>query len=296
MRYTRHYTKENMTEATPLHTYDGMMFKREDHNLSGSIKDRGMSTQIKQAILEGHTNFVLSSSGNAAISAAYICRQKHLNLVAFVSQHINRSKLQRLRDFGIDLRVVDQPLTDSLKFAEETGAFHLRQATSQTAVEGYARIASELLQQMPELAQAQSSDIGIFVPVSSGTSLIGMYQSFAKPEFHAVQTAAIHPIAGEFDTNFRRKARSLADAIVPPLDPPRKKAVIDAIRKTNGGGWVISDQEILEADSWLQQHDIHTSYEGALALAGYRKFCATTGRSYRYPIIILTGTRYTDTT
>jgi threonine synthase len=291
-----------MQPATPLEFRDAIYFKREDCNLTGSVKDRSIQVQIAMAKNDGFRRFVLSSSGNAAISAAYFCKKQALNLDIFVSPHINPAKLAKIKEAQYEVHITPSPLESSIQFAEENSAFHLRQATSTAAVEGYWALAAELVAQIPKLAKSEHQQVGIFLPVSSGTTLVGIYQGLESlissnqltiiPEFHAVQTAAIHPIASVFDQNFKRKSSSLADAIVPPIDPPRKDEVVSILNQTEGYGWVISDSEIRLADQWLGEHQITTSYEGALALAGYFKFQKETGRRYDMPIIFLTGTKY----
>lgn len=285
-----------MSEYTQLTNIEQILFKREDTNPTGSLKDRGIPVQIETALKQGKTHFVLSSSGNAAISAAAFCSELALGLTVFVSPSANQEKIKILEAYACDLKVTEKPLTKSLEFAKETGAHHLRQATDPVATVGYRKIAYEIAEQTNI-----TDDTAIFVPVSSGTAFVGIYEGFSElmqkdtiqklPAMHAVQTQKIHPIAADFDTDFVRKSRSVVDAIVPPLDPPRKEQVQDIIRTTNGSGWVAIDTDVLKADEWLNDNNVETSYEGALALAGYWK-AIQSNHAIKQPVILLTGKKY----
>ena len=72
---------------------ENFYLKREDQNPTGSAKDRALIAQIQNLIEKKITNAVISSTGNAAISAAYFCQKQGINLTIFVSPKINLKKL-----------------------------------------------------------------------------------------------------------------------------------------------------------------------------------------------------------
>ena len=290
--------------STQLQEIEQIYLKREDQNTTGSVKYRGLLQQIEAAVPLGHTEFVLSSSGNAGIAAAHICNKFGYKLTVFVSKNINQAKLKKLQQFNCNVVTSIGPLNDSLKYADEINAYHLRQSTDPYATIGYRDIAHELVNQLVvTIPPSEQQNIAIFLPVSSGTTLMGVYEGFLEqleeeniaslPQLHAVQTAAVHPIARAFDSDFRRKSSSIVDSIVPPLNPPRKDAVIAAIRKSKGSGWIVNDDIVISEHEELLSHDIETSYEGALALAAYKK-SKNRARIIKYPIIVCTGTIYTS--
>lgn len=288
-----------MNHSTPLELHDGIYFKREDYNQTGSIKDRGIDIQIKKAVESNAKSFTISSSGNAGISAAYFANKYSLPVTVFISHHSNPAKRKQLNQTSANVVISDDPLNESLLYAQEHNSFHLRQSTSEDALIGYEPLVNELIDQLG--VKQFTHKTALFFPVSSGTALTGVYQHMltarkenrisAMPQFHAVQTQYIQPIAKEFDTDFKRKSSSIVDAIVPPILPPRKDEVIEIIKKTNGSAWVVSDKEMLSSDGWLKDNGITTSFEGALALEGYRK-AVRNNHTISTPIIIITGTRY----
>ncbi|MBM3208675.1 PLP-dependent lyase/thiolase [Candidatus Shapirobacteria bacterium] len=267
---------------------EGIILKREDENPTGSIKDRGISYQIDQAEERGLSDLVLSSSGNAAISAAYFCRRAGINLSIFVSPKISKVKLKRIRGLGITVFQTPRPISGAIRFAKENGFLNLRPSAAADGPVGYQSIAAEIFDRWGKIDS-------IFLPVSSGTTLVGVAEGFKKlgflPQIHAVQTAAICPIAGKFDQDFVPVKSSLTSALVAKF-LPRKKQVLELIRKSGGWGWAISDEEITQADVWLKERGISTSFEGTAALAGVFKARRKHWSLGEKIVCLLTGKKY----
>lgn len=272
---------------THLVIADGVCFKLEYENPTGSVKDRAVVSQTENLIKLGIKEAVISSSGNAAISAAYYCKQANIELDIFVSPNILKAKLERLKEEGLRIHFTKKPVKDAHEFALKTGAFNLRQSKDEHALNGYGKIAEELIAQNPGID-------AVFIPVSSGSIFAGVGRGFSKyrkiPALHAVQTEAVNGIASQFDRDFTPKSKSLADAIVARFTP-REKEVIELIKQTGGNGWVISDSEILEAHKYLINHDLFCSYEGGVVLATLWK-AEKNGVKYRNPVCLLTGKFY----
>lgn len=273
---------------TPLIKIDDIYFKCEFENPTGSHKDRAFAYQISKLKEQGINRAVISSSGNAAISAANYCKLANIELTVFVSANINKNKLKVLENLNRKIITTPRPISDSVKYAKEQKAYNLRQSTDPNAPIGYGSIAVEIINLgvLPDV---------IFLPVSSGTALVGIAEGFEKLKhkvsIHAVQTDVVHPIAGFFDKNFQiGSKKSLTDAIVARYTP-REDEVIQIIKKTDGWGWVISNQEMEKSRAWLLSHNLDCSYEGAAALAAYWK-AKEKGYNFKSIVCILTGKFY----
>lgn len=293
------YNKLAMIHFTPLDLTQQIFFKREDQNITGSVKDRSFEYMFNQLEPNSTPGIVLSSSGNAAISAAYFGQIKNIPTYSFVYPDTPEHKKNKIRAYGGTLIESPHPLTDSYEYAKKHRFRHMQQGENPQATVGYHQLAEEIMQQIAQ-HKIDISDIAIFLPVSSGTTMVGLAEGFQElgevlPQIHIVQSQAIHPMAKHFDPHFKRKARSIVKAIVPPLDPPRRKQVISLVTTVQGSGWIVSDQEVVDADTWLRDNHIQTSFEGALALAGYWKAQAASFPLAKHTMIILTGTRYDET-
>jgi len=278
----------NQVGETQEIVIEDIIFKREDGNPTGSVKDRGISHQLDWVKKQGIKDLVISSSGNAAISACYFCQKLGLNLSIFVSPGINKKKLDIIHEYPFRIFVSPRAKSDSIKFARKNNFFHLRASTDPRGKAGYQTIAKEITTNHGQINF-------LFISVSSGTTLIGTAEGFKTigylPQIHAVQTTAVNTIAKTFDYDFISTKTSLASALVAKYTPCKKQA-INLIKESGGFGWIISDQEILPADQWLEEKGIITSFEGGAALAAIWKAkknnwqlgktaCLLTGKRYR---------------
>ncbi len=121
-----------------------------------------------------------------------------------------------------------------------------------------------------------------FIPTSSASALLAVAEAYGDlvrhgetkktPETYAVQTAKIHPIAGYFDKDFVVEKESLARGIVSKnISGEKLKKILSIIRESNGGGAVVSDREIINAQKILADDGIETGFESAAAFAGALK-------------------------
>ena len=273
---------------TPEVNFDEqVILKREDQNPTGSLKDRGMAYLISRASQDGQKNLVLSSSGNAAISAAAYCNLAKINLFVFVSSTIKEEKLKKIEELGAKIFQSPRPISEAGKFAKDRNFFNLRPSVNEFGPEGYQTIAFELA-----IKQGKIDDL--FLPVSSGVTLVGIAKGFKKlgfmPHLHACQSASICPIASIFDKVSFSEKTSLADSLVARF-VPLKKEVVGLINESQGTGWVIENKKIVLAQETLQKQGIETSNEGALALAAMFK-AKGKGMTLGKTVCLLTGTKY----
>ncbi len=267
---------------TPLVKIDDFYIKREDLNATGSAKDRAIGHQVSNLIAKGFNSAVISSTGNAAISAIYYCRQSHIDLTIFVSPTIDPNKLTLINKSGFKVIQSHKAISDAFKFAKTNHAYNLRQSTDPVALAGYQTIGQEILDQLPKIDS-------IYVPVGSGTSLLGISQSLPKNvKIYAVQPASNPHIAKFFDQDYQPESTSLTDSLTAKFTPLKNQ--IKSFLKNRGGGCVVSNQQVDKAYQFLLAKDITTSYESALALAGYFKSKAK-NLAGLFPVIIFSGAR-----
>ena len=284
--------------STPLTTEGDLYFKLESQNPTGSVKDRSLAYQIAAHASLGVRHFVLSSSGNAAISANRYAKLHNIPLSLFLSTSVNEKKANLILDHE-NIHFTSTPLKDSLIFATENAYTHLRQSRDSLALPGYSTIAFELYEELGD----KLSDLSIFFPVSSGTTLVGVYQGFQKlvadgqlsslPQFFAVQSQAYFPVAEQFLAKSEwpvRINKSLADALVSPATP-RLAEITNIIKETNGWSLTVSEEELINAWGALESFGVDSSAEGALAFAGWLK-CKQLGKMTGAMIIMITGMRY----
>jgi len=272
---------------TPIRQINGVYYKLETANPTGSVKDRGISFQVWKAIGTGFSKFCISSSGNAAISAVTYVGLAGGTLDVFVSRKINKGKLKKIIGKDVKVHFSQKAVSECMQFAQKTNAYNLRASQDPNGWVGYMSVAYELDFKLGKLG-------AVFIPVSSGTLFYGVARGFDKigylPTLHAVQTPYCNFIASKFDKDFKPSQSSLADALVAKTTP-LKSGVVSLIKKSKGFGWVVSDNEIKKAWVELYGKGLDTSYEGAACLAAYRK---ALGKKFKVkePIVCLITGRY----
>lgn len=262
---------------TPLINLGDIFFKREDFNLTGSAKDRSIEMQVKYLASENYLSAVISSTGNAAISAQYFCKRYGINLTIFVSPHTDKSKLKLIANYIVS----SKPISDAFKYAKGNKSYLLRQSTDPIAQIGYSKITTEIINQLPQISS-------IFIPIGSGTTLLGISQKLPKsiPIF-GVQPASHCPISSTFDSDFVPESTTITDALGVKLLPLKNK-VITTINDHLGQGIVVQNKDVLNTKKYLESNNIITSAEGALTLAGLNKIKSQVNIGL-FPVIILTG-------
>jgi len=280
-----------LAEAIGLPT--DLYFKREDLGTYGSHKGRSIPVMIEKYTKTGTYDFVISSSGNAALAAALYVKEYNkknplpISLKIFVGKNINKEKLANLAKLGDKNIIIEQttnPKQNAFQMEKIDQAKNLRQSTDDTALLGYEKMAEEL-------GDIQNLT-AVFIPTSSGTTAEGLYNGFKKmglkPQIHIVQSQACHPIADDFRQSDETLTiyPSIASAIVDKV-AHRKKQVVEIIKKTGGDAWIPSDQEILEAMKLVRDtENIEISPNSALAVAGLIQ-AIKSGKHFNGPVACL---------
>jgi len=236
-----------------------------------------MKTYIKR---DNVRDFVISSSGNAALAAIRMAVKqnqnnpdKQITLRVYVGQNIDKKKLEKLHseinnlNSKISIEQVERPKQEAFKLDKDGTATSLRQSTDDLALEGYHELAYELMK-IPDLR-------AVFIPTSSGTTAQAIAEVFAKEQpttqVHIVQTTACHPIATALGADGNSTESSVAGAIVDNI-AHRKQAVVDTVNQTHGAGWIVNDEEIESAKKLVKETTgIAISPNSALAVAGLKK-------------------------
>ncbi len=270
--------------ATVLGLDHELWLKREDLHHHGSHKGRAIPLMISEAVKAGSKSFVISSSGNAARSAIIAIQNYNKNkptcplkLTIFVGEKIDPKKLTKLQtsitDTNINLVQCATPIQEAFAKEKNEGAHLLRQSINETALIGYRDLAKEI-SKIPDVT-------AIFLPASSGTTAQGIYEGFLKseiqPELHIAQTSTCHPLVD----SWRQAAAlppletiteiSLAGAIVDKVAHRREK-IVEALQKSGGAGWIISNTEILEIQQLVKQTlNLTISPTSALSIAALRQ-------------------------
>ena len=267
-----------------------LYFKREDLHPYGSHNGRSIPVMIDTKASGGATRFAVSSSGNAALAAIRHIQERNtaggeLSLSVFIGKHINPEKKKKLLSEIHDERIIIKETDRPLQALSKSGGESLRQSTNPLALTGYETLAAEI-SETPELSD-------VFISVSSGTAAQALADYFIANKksvaVHIVQPAGNSSIAGDFDTEKRKKEISIADAIVDKT-ARRKEALINAVRETGGAGWVVSNDETRQAQKFLlEKAGMEATPNGILGFAGLLRAVSKGAKFHSAVVCVITG-------
>src|SRR5437773_4632130 len=138
--------------------------KLEAANPTGSYKDRMALAMIEAAEADGRLRpgqpVVEYTGGSTGSSLAFVCAVKGYPLRIVSSDAFAEEKIRTMRAFGAEVELIPSPdgITPDLipsmmrraaEIAEQTGAFATDQFNNTDMVQGYRRMGSELLDQLP---------------------------------------------------------------------------------------------------------------------------------------------------
>jgi len=141
------------SEFTPIEKIGEWLIKREDKSTTGSHKFRALSFQLSCLLERKFKRAVLSSSGNAAITASKILpKNSKLKLFIFLSKKTPPEKLAAL-DFSKNCVFIisDRPLRMTKYAIKHFGLSDLRPSQDLNAITGFRSLGFEIFEQNSEV-------------------------------------------------------------------------------------------------------------------------------------------------
>lgn len=270
-----------------------LYLKREDLNPTGSHKDRALSYQISHYSKENCKGFVLSTSGNAGISAAAYAQLAGKSIFIFISPKTPSFKIKEMLQYRPYVILTEKPINFSSYVARKYNLINLRASMDAYALEGYSSIALEIYEQ-------NCSPDAIFIFTTSASSLAGIYLGYRRlfkcgyiekiPSMHPVQAGKSIALAEEY---YQKHKEPLPNEYPAVLElginrSPRHEQALNIVQSTSGRVWAISKEEAENAhDILFYRLNIKTSMEGVATFAASLK-AGKLGLVNR-PLVILTG-------
>ena len=230
-----------------------LLLKIEVANPIRSFKGRGASFLLNEC---GDRRLVVSASaGNWGQALAYVARLQNRTVVIYASRDANPLKVDRMRAFGAEVRLIDgdfdQSKVEAKRFASSTGAWMVEDGLEREIAEGAGSIAVELLAERPALD-------AIVLPLGNGALLTGngRWVKAASPATRVIGVCAAG--ADAMRRSFERgapvetaTADTIADGIA--VRTPVPEAVAD-MRGLVDEVEIVTDQQIMEAMRLLYAH------------------------------------------
>jgi len=264
---------------------------------TGSFKDRGVVMMVNYLKALRVKNVVDDSSGNAGSSLAAYCAKAGIQCDIFVPAKAAKGKLAQIALYGAVLHKISGTRQDvtiaAQQFAEDRkDSFYASHNWHPLFLEGTKTLAYEVWEQL-----RYSLPDNIFVPVGTGSSLLGFFKGFEElmlagvistiPRIFGFQAENCSPLLDLSHDFVPSPTIAEGVAIAHPL---RGKEIIDAVDKTGGSISTVTEEEIIAAlrQACLKGYFIEPT--SAVALAGFEK-CLHSGliTDDAVNVILLTG-------
>jgi len=258
---------------------DELSFKLDYFSPTYSYKDRGtrnlisyMNSRRKELNIEMINE---DSSGNAGSSIAAYGISAGFKTNIYVPENANPAKLKQIESYGAHIIKVNGSRDHVQEEAEKAEGFYASHILNPEFRDGIRTLAYEIFLQgkMPD---------NIFVPISAGTLLSGLYSGLTHlynsgeinklPVIVGVQPENISPVCSlinneKYDPD--NNLSSIADALVAKR-PVLMKKMLKIMR--NGNRCIsVSENEIINARKDLALKGFYIEYSSATVFAAYQK-------------------------
>jgi threonine synthase len=258
--------------------------KNEGLNPTGSFKDRGMTVAVSKAIERGTTALICASTGNTSASAAaYAARAGISCVVILPAGKIATGKLLQAFAYGAKIVAIDGNFDDALRLVRElgeSGEFAIVNSINPDRIAGQKTAAFEVVDGLGDAPDFH------LLPVGNAGNITAYWAGYR--EYHArerstklpamigFQAAGAAPI---FYDRIVKRPETIASAIRIG-NPASWKQARSAVIESNGAIDIVSDEEILAAQTWLARHEgIFVEPASAASIAGLFK-CVSKQAAY----------------
>ena len=259
--------------------------KNEGVNPTGSFKDRGMTVAVSKAMERGTNALICASTGNTSASAAaYAARAGISCVVILPAGKIATGKLLQAFAYGAKIVAVDGNFDDALRIVRElgeTGDFAIVNSINPDRIAGQKTAAFEIVDELgdaPDFHLLPVGNAGNITAYWSGyREYLAHERSTKLPAMIGFQAIGAAPI---FYDRIIDKPETIASAIRIG-NPASWQQARAAIVESEGAIDVVSDEDILAAQSWLAQHEgIFVEPASAASIAGLFKCCDSDDAAY----------------
>lgn len=255
-----------------------VFIKNEGVNPTGSFKDRGMTVAVSRAIDRGTRALICASTGNTSASAAaYAARAGVSCSVILPAGKIASGKLLQAFVHGARIIPIEGNFDDALQIVRELGArddVAIVNSINPDRIAGQKTAAFEIVDRLGDAPDFHLLPVGNAGNISAYWSGYNEYRARQKstktPAMIGFQAAGAAPI-------FYNRVVENPDTIASAIrigNPASWNQARTAIEQSHGAIDIVSDEEILAAQSWLARNEgIFVEPASAVSIAGFFKCC-----------------------
>ena len=284
-----------------------VFIKCEGLNPTGSFKDRGMTVAVSKAVERGAQGLICASTGNTSASAAaYAARAGIRCAVILPAGKIASGKLVQAIAHGARIISINGNFDDALRIVRELGdkgEFAIVNSINPDRIAGQKTAAFEVIDELGDAPDIHILPLGNAGNLTAYAAGYSEYRQLGKarvlPRMIGIQAERAAPV---FYRRIIERPETVASAIRIG-NPASWESAQRAIDESHGSVEIVTDEEILEAQSWLAKTEgIFVEPASAAPIAGLFKLakakrsdlisenvtivCTCTGHGLKDPEII----------
>ena len=247
--------------------------KYEGLNPTGSFKDRGMTVAVSKALEGGARTAICASTGNtSAAAAAYAARAGILCAVLLPAGKIATGKLVQAYLYGAKVIALRGNFDDAMRLVRELGGLEgmaIVNSINPDRIEGQKTAAFEIVEELGD-----APDLHV-LPVGNAGNITAYWKGYREffaqgratklPRMMGFQASGSAPI---FHKRIVESPQTVATAIRIG-NPASWQSANSALQESQGEIGIVSDQDILAAQSWLAKSEgIFVEPASAASVAG----------------------------
>ncbi len=273
-----------------------VFIKYEGLNPTGSFKDRGMTVALSKAVEDGAKTVICASTGNtSAAAAAYAARAGITCIVLLPAGKISFGKLAQAFMYGAKVVAIEGNFDDALNLVREIGETEniaIVNSINPHRIQGQKTASFEIIEELGDAPDFHVLPVGNAGNISAYWLGYGEFHRLGKatrlPKMIGFQAAGAAPI---FHGHVVENPETVASALRIG-NPASWSQATAAISESGGAIDIVTDEEILSAQSWLASNEgIFVEPASAASIAGLFKSLDPARTTERRLPLIPSGSR-----
>jgi threonine synthase len=236
--------------------FDGLFFKDETRNPTGSFRDRAALPSISFLSYSGLKNIIVSGDGNTCASYAAYATRAGISCTSVMPEDSDIVKVEQVRAYGCRPILKGGTMDETHNVAESMGfkqrIKHVRVDTDPYALLGLVGLGLEI----SEYVKKRPID-AIVIPVGSGATLASIYTGFQKEGVKNTRIIGVQAGEGSYASLFSgdKPLESGVHYSIRYVHPPLLEASYKATLLTGGWGTFIPLPQVYEESIKLSERE-----------------------------------------
>lgn len=255
---------------TPIAGIEDLWLKLELLQVTGSFKARGaMNKLLSLAPEELSRGIVAASGGNHGIATARAGYLARVPTTIFLPTNASPAKVDKLKAWGADVRIVGSAWHESnvaaLEFVAETGAAYFHPFADPLVAAGQGTVALELLEQLPEVDT-------VLIAMGGGGLITGMATALRALQpgvrIVGIEAEGAPVLLRGLEAGHNVALDRVTTAVATMACARTEDAIFEVVRDKVDAIVLVSDDEMRKAAAWLWfEMGLAADLSGAAAIA-----------------------------